>query len=177
MLRTVITLKKVCFTDRNIGYYYIYLYTYLVSRLLCGVGSSSICKKIHHFQTFRSRCIICIRGLTFPNTVRARVGFGPFSCPWIRALKLPHHQPLISKSASVACSSLAHTSRTNLSVKRHMYQCCIIKHWLISGLTTCTTPVSSTSASFKTEILLTPFSNFSSGNPRLNIYHRMRSNK
>ena len=42
---TCITLKKVCFTDRNIVYYYVYLYTYLVSRLLCGVGSSSLCYK------------------------------------------------------------------------------------------------------------------------------------
>ena len=38
-----ITLKKVCWTDRNIGYHYIYLYAYLVSRLLCGVGSYSLC--------------------------------------------------------------------------------------------------------------------------------------
>ena len=37
-----ITLKKVCLTDRNIGYLYLYLYTYLVSCLLCGVGSSSL---------------------------------------------------------------------------------------------------------------------------------------
>ena len=29
-------------TDRNIGYLYLYLYTFLVSCLLCGVGSSSL---------------------------------------------------------------------------------------------------------------------------------------
>ena len=35
--------KKVCLTDWNIGYNYIYLNTYLVSRWLCGDGSSSLC--------------------------------------------------------------------------------------------------------------------------------------
>ena len=38
----VFSLKKVCLTDRNIGYLYLYLYTYLFSCLLCGVGSSSL---------------------------------------------------------------------------------------------------------------------------------------
>ena len=47
-----ITLKNDCFTDRNIGYLYLYLYTYLVSRLLCGVGSSSL---LSHTSTPVSR--------------------------------------------------------------------------------------------------------------------------
>ena len=45
-LINLITLKKVCLTDRNIGFLYLYLYTYLVSCLLCGVGSSSLRKTI-----------------------------------------------------------------------------------------------------------------------------------
>ena len=56
-----ITLKKGCFTDRNIGYYYIYLYTYLVSRLLCGVGSSLL---------YIDNAIVdseCCAGQDFPN--------------------------------------------------------------------------------------------------------------
>ena len=49
----------VCFTDRNIDYYYIYLYTNLVSRLLCGVGYSSL--YIHNLcpliQSFILNCV------------------------------------------------------------------------------------------------------------------------
>ena len=41
------TLMNICITDRNISYSYkIYLNTYLVSRLLCGVVSSSLCYHI-----------------------------------------------------------------------------------------------------------------------------------
>ena len=36
------TFFKVCLTDPNIGYLYLYFYTYLVCCLLCGVGSSSL---------------------------------------------------------------------------------------------------------------------------------------
>ena len=38
-----ITLMKICITDRNSSFNLLYLYTYLASRLLCGVGSSSLC--------------------------------------------------------------------------------------------------------------------------------------
>ena len=36
----------ICLTDRNIGSYQIYLNTYLVSLLLCGVVSSSLDNQI-----------------------------------------------------------------------------------------------------------------------------------
>ena len=56
----VLDQKEVCFTDRNIGYYYIYLNTYLASRLLCGVGSSSLCYHIlrRPYQDFVSSTLI-----------------------------------------------------------------------------------------------------------------------
>ena len=61
-LDQVITLKKVCFTGRNIGYHYIYLYTYLVSSLLCGVGSSSLCNLLITIFFLSSNSSKCING-------------------------------------------------------------------------------------------------------------------